>query len=775
MGLLLVCVVVITSLFIYTTIQEKSFGASSSVSERFGNNENYSSPSDSSDVQIPEMADWIDYGSVLETGQEGEWDFKWGDLPPVGMVVKDGIYYFYYVGSDGHTSLEGEPRHRAIGVATSPDGIHFTKYEGNPILTYSPLGGEEEGANSGGITLSEDGKFILYYGAAKGEKETIRADGRVAVSEDGFHFTDQGRVLNHINPFLYGFGDELFPEAAFQYKGKWFVYYEPNGAWGSRTLGVAWGNRYNWLPLSSKVLDESSGGKPVGTWSNVIWLAPDKIALFIQRLSWPDKFIEVRTASPDAPQRLGEPIVRYDIPNLNRGMVFLDRARKTWFLYYNDFDKFWDVKLAAFGAQDASPPTEPGHIQVQLVDYDEVTLSWEASADSNTGIIEYLVYRDGAKVGRTKATNYTDRPPAELTYYDYEVSAVNFHGFEGPRGKLAVSTPADTRAPSLIRAGTGGDPHQVEVVFSEPVDSKSAQEPDHYSITGGVQVTNATLEEDSRTVMLDTTEHSPGNVYTIEVKDVLDRASSPNSIDPGSSRTYAVEPIPGLAAYWNFESQTKTTISDLSGRALLAEMHGPTWRENSAGGGLHFDGIDDDVLVEDNSDFEKATEDSLTIAVRVKPEGIPTGRNGYGIVLKVGPHPAYFFGLSYLADKTYQAQVITSPGEEFVTVNSPAIDPGEWHEVVLVLDAEQKLIHLYIDGEPVPGSPAQYQGELIELDGTGKQAPDSIEYYIGSTRPDRGAGSYFARHFAGLIQSVKIYDRALGKGEIEQIFSFSNE
>jgi hypothetical protein len=66
-----------------------------------------------------------------------------------------------------------------------PDGIHFTKYEGNPIMTHSPFNGEEEGANSAGVMLGTNGDFIMYYGAAIGPKDKINADGRLAVSQDG--------------------------------------------------------------------------------------------------------------------------------------------------------------------------------------------------------------------------------------------------------------------------------------------------------------------------------------------------------------------------------------------------------------------------------------------------------------------------------------------------------------------------------------------------------------------------------------------------------------
>jgi hypothetical protein len=162
---------------------------------------------------IPVPNDWVDYGPVLEAGAEGEWDFMFAGITPASVVKKDGTYFFYYVAADGYRSFDGGPRHRSIGVATSQDGIHFTKYDNNPIMTHRPFNGEEEGANSAGITLDKEGRFVMVYGAAMGPRELINADARYAYSDDGFSFTDAGLALHFRDRNLYGFGDEIFPVA----------------------------------------------------------------------------------------------------------------------------------------------------------------------------------------------------------------------------------------------------------------------------------------------------------------------------------------------------------------------------------------------------------------------------------------------------------------------------------------------------------------------------------------------------------------------------------
>jgi hypothetical protein len=388
------------------------------------------------EIAIPKQEDWIDFGPILELGMEGEWDFVLGGHTPAGIIKKDGIYYFYYVAGDGLRSFDDGPRHRAIGVATSEDGINFTKYSGNPIMTYSRYDGEEEGANSAGITLDSEGTFVMYYGAAEGPRDIIIANARVARSSDGLNFVDEKEVLNRLNPLLYGFGDEIFPLAALTHKGKWYVYYQPNGATKSLTLGMAWGSRYDRLPNSTGVLDQKSGGLPVHLWGNIIWLSPDKLAFFIQRLWWPDSFVEIRTASPDAPHQLSEPVERYDIPDLKRAVVLLDNEKRTWFMYYNIFDRYWRLMLAPVGEPDLTPPTAPGKLTAAYTATRHSYLSWQPARDPDTGIVIYRIYRDGELIGATKELNFTDESQTGGDFSSYQVTAVNFHGTEGPPAEV---------------------------------------------------------------------------------------------------------------------------------------------------------------------------------------------------------------------------------------------------------------------------------------------------------------------------------------------------
>ena len=81
---------------------------------------------------------WTKYSGnpVLDLGPPGSWD---GDSISDACVIKEnGGYKMWYTGQTyGATSADDVFK---IGYATSPDGIHWTRDSGNPVLTTGSLG-----------------------------------------------------------------------------------------------------------------------------------------------------------------------------------------------------------------------------------------------------------------------------------------------------------------------------------------------------------------------------------------------------------------------------------------------------------------------------------------------------------------------------------------------------------------------------------------------------------------------------------------------------------
>jgi hypothetical protein len=289
------------------------------------------------EIQIPKQSDWTDQGVAITEGAPGSWDVRLGGMiSPCTVVKNDGTYFLYYVGADGNRSTDGGPRHRALGVATSKDGINFTKYSGNPILTHLPHSNEEEGIFSGGATIDDNGNIDLYYAALDAgspTSELVDSDIRLAVSSDGFNFTEIGDVVSHSDSSVWGYGDELFPVGAFQANGQWFVYYIAKGYSGVMwDLGLAWGPSADDLPNTQAVL--TSGSYIIGG-CDPVCVAPDKIALFVLR-DFSTRIVEIRTASSNLPEQLSGPIETYDFNGFDHMTVFLDKDAGTWLMYHQN-------------------------------------------------------------------------------------------------------------------------------------------------------------------------------------------------------------------------------------------------------------------------------------------------------------------------------------------------------------------------------------------------------------------------------------------------------
>ncbi len=311
-----------------------------------------------SEIYIPSQSDWVDYGTILEAGEEGEWDYYlWGGFS-FSVIKNDGIYYLYYQGaSDYRTEYDETVLWRAIGVATSSDGIHFSKYEGNPVLTWFPNQYGEEGAVASGVTQSELGEIVLFYGSnTKETNTTVNTDVRVAFSPDGLNFADKGIVLDRTDSSVWGSGDELHPVDAIYDSGLWIVYYIPNGIPESGKLGVAYGNRYDELTQSSAVL---SNNHPISVWGTAghVKLDFDTYMLVLNNVR--EQRTEIRQVSLESPNVLGEPLAVYQFDEVQQANLLLDTESEIWFMYYRTNENSYGVKLAPAGDKPLPTPSAP--------------------------------------------------------------------------------------------------------------------------------------------------------------------------------------------------------------------------------------------------------------------------------------------------------------------------------------------------------------------------------------------------------------------------------
>lgn len=109
---------------------------------------------------------------VLPSGPAGSWDEIEADGP---TVIKDGALYkcWYYGCSADYAEC-------SIGYATSPDGTHWTKYPGNPVLQATPASWDASGLAWPRV-IKNGATYEMWY----------HADGKLgrATSPDGITWT----------------------------------------------------------------------------------------------------------------------------------------------------------------------------------------------------------------------------------------------------------------------------------------------------------------------------------------------------------------------------------------------------------------------------------------------------------------------------------------------------------------------------------------------------------------------------------------------------------
>jgi predicted GH43/DUF377 family glycosyl hydrolase len=127
---------------------------------------------------------WTRYAQnpVLAGGARGEWDH---DSVNEAWVVSDGgAFKMWYSGQTYGTN--DQLATYEIGYATSPDGVQWTKYSGNPVLTPGASGSWDDKWVYRPIVLSTGSSWLMYY---IGQSESGAVGGGTATSPDRIHWT----------------------------------------------------------------------------------------------------------------------------------------------------------------------------------------------------------------------------------------------------------------------------------------------------------------------------------------------------------------------------------------------------------------------------------------------------------------------------------------------------------------------------------------------------------------------------------------------------------
>src|SRR5574341_104091 len=208
----------------------------------------------------------------------------------------------------------------------------------------------------------------------------------------------------------------------------------------------------------------------------------------------------------------------------------------------------------------------------------------------------------------------------------------------------------------------------------------------------------------------------------------------------------------GLVSYWRFNEGSGTTLFDSSGNGNHGTLiNGPTWVDGVCGKALQFDGVNDYVNVTNLGDF---TQFSVTLWRKSLGNGTGTNpRMVTGSKLDSYGGGDDGFVIEHLTSSQDHVSAWVSPDGENKQVGSVAVPQQTWSFIALTFDGTTAC--LYKDGA-LAGSTSFAPNKIITVN----------KLQIGGNTG--GGNPALERYFNGIIDEVKLYNRALNEQEIAQ-------
>ena len=95
---------------------------------------------------------WVKHAAnpVLDVGSPGVWDDS--RVVPGPVILESGVYSMWYTGWDGTVNV-----HFQVGLATSTDGINWTREPTNPVLAYGEPGAWDDESAAQAAVIKDGG------------------------------------------------------------------------------------------------------------------------------------------------------------------------------------------------------------------------------------------------------------------------------------------------------------------------------------------------------------------------------------------------------------------------------------------------------------------------------------------------------------------------------------------------------------------------------------------------------------------------------------------
>jgi fibronectin type 3 domain-containing protein len=404
---------------------------------------------------------------------------------------------------------------------------------------------------------------------------------------------------------------------------------------------------------------------------------------------------------------------------------------------------------------DITPPSPPGN-PAATGGVSSVALGWSASTD-NVGVVRYNVHRSttpgftpnpGNRVAQPTGTSHNDSGLAPGTYY-YRVIAEDAAGNSStPSSEFSATVTGDVTpptTPSTLAAVPG--PNSVSLTWTGSTDNVGVVHYNvHRSTTAGFTPSAANrIAQPTGASYTDSGVNTGTYFYKVTAEDAALNVSQPSN---EAGATVSAAP-PGLVAAYSFDAGQGTTLADLSGNGNTGSISGATW---TTGGrffsALTFDGVNDWVTVPDANSLDLTT--GMTLEAWVRPSAVAAWRT---VVFKEQPGNLVYGMYGNTNTNQPSGNVFVAGSDRDVRGSAQQLPANTWSHLAATYDGAN--VRLYVNGT---------------LAGTLAQA-GAITTSTGVLRI--GGNAIWAEWFAGQIDEVRIYNRALTHAQIQSDMSQS--
>jgi hypothetical protein len=217
---------------------------------------------------------------------------------------------------------------------------------------------------------------------------------------------------------------------------------------------------------------------------------------------------------------------------------------------------------------------------------------------------------------------------------------------------------------------------------------------------------------------------------------------SPRDI-PVSLNVTASQPVTGLVAAFGFDEGAGTAVADASGRGNAGTISGAAWTDSGRfGRALTFDGVDDWVTVPDAASLDLTT--GMTIEAWVNPSTLAGAWRT--VMLKERPGQLAY-GMYASGDVLRPSGWISIGSSDRGTTGTAAVPTNAWTHLAATYNGA--TLRLWVNAVNVSS-----------FNVTGSIATSTMPLRVGGN-------GVWAEWFAGRIDEVRVYNRALTQTELQ--------